>query len=531
MRVETFSPDREEFLRDESRRIGRADSISFPRNDADVREVLREMYEKNIPITVQGARTGLAGGAVPEGGHVLNLGRMDRILGLRRDSASGEYLLAAQPGVPLSDVREALEKSKFDTEGWDAESLKTLAALKLEPPHFFPPDLTEVTASVGGMAATNASGARSFHYGPTRPHIRGLRLALADGSGGWLRRGEQFASGRTFSLRFEGSVAIEGALPRYEMPDVKNAAGYYVHDNMDLLDLFIGSEGTLGVATELELALRPAPFFRWGFTSFFPDESAAIRYVRAVRGESVDDIEPAPVRPVSIEFFNHSALDLLREQKRSNPAFSGLPEIEPGFHTAVYVEFHGADEDEVGEHVMGAAETMVACGGDEDSTWSASEPAEIERLRNFRHATPEAVNLLIDQRRRKDPALTKLGTDMAVPDEKLPEVMDLYNRGLSESRLESVIFGHVGSNHLHVNILPNSLAEYEKGKALYLQWARRVIDMGGTVAAEHGIGKIKAPFLLEMYGPDGIGQMVALKKLFDPKWLLNRGSLFPMPEA
>jgi D-lactate dehydrogenase (cytochrome) len=115
---------------------------------------------------------------------------------------------------------------------------------------------------------------------------------------------------------------------------------------------------------------------------------------------------------------------------------------------------------------------------------------------------------------------------MAVPDQALEEVMALYHRGLAAAGLDYVMFGHIGNNHVHVNILPRTLAEYEQGKQLYLDWARNVLRMGGTVAAEHGVGKLKVALLEEMYGSDGIEQMRAVKRLFDPPFLLNRGNLF-----
>jgi D-lactate dehydrogenase (cytochrome) len=115
---------------------------------------------------------------------------------------------------------------------------------------------------------------------------------------------------------------------------------------------------------------------------------------------------------------------------------------------------------------------------------------------------------------------------MAVPDSNLEEVMDLYNKALKEHTLEFVIFGHIGNNHVHVNILPNSMAEYNKGKELYTTWAEKVVKMGGTVSAEHGIGKLKIVMLKKMMGENGIQEMKNLKNLFDPENRLNKGNLF-----
>jgi D-lactate dehydrogenase (cytochrome) len=102
----------------------------------------------------------------------------------------------------------------------------------------------------------------------------------------------------------------------------------------------------------------------------------------------------------------------------------------------------------------------------------------------------------------------------------------MYNAELREAGLESVIFGHIGNNHLHVNILPHTLEEYDRGRELYLSWARRVVEVGGSVSAEHGIGKIKAPFLVMMYGDEAVGEMRDLRRIFDPEGILNPGNLF-----
>ena len=517
-----------EFLRDESRSTGSAESISFPSNEEEIRQVLSAIYRKGLKLTVQGARTGLTGAAVPRGGHVMNLSRMNRIMGARYDSASNRAFLTVQPGIVLSRLRKELEHMNFDTQGWSEDSLRHLILLKKAGPWFFTPDPTETSASIGGMVACNASGARSFLYGPTRDYIEALRVVLPDGSLLELRRGIQKADGRNFSLRQAGPApVIGGTLPSYQIPAVKNASGYYVKEDMDLIDLFIGSEGTLGLISEIEIRLVPAPRSIWGITVFFPREDAALRFVRAVRGETTGAVKtPFPYRPAAIEYFNSKALELLRKQKEQNPAFAQIQELKTAYNTAIYVEYHGNSDEELHNIALSLGDLITAGGGDENNTWVARKPADMEKLLYFRHAIPESVNLLIDQRRRKEPGLTKLGTDMAVPDTELENIISLYNSKLQEKGLDSVMFGHIGNNHIHVNILPHNMAEYLEGKALYLEWAREAVRMGGTVSAEHGIGKLKTAFLEEMYGQAGIRQMASLKKIFDPKGILNPGNIF-----
>ncbi|MBM4144332.1 MAG: FAD-binding oxidoreductase [Lentisphaerae bacterium] len=516
--IENVATEHPDCLRDESRRQGRADSVSFPADERELRAHMAAAAARGTLVTLQGARTGITGGAVPEGGHVLSLSRMTRALGLRRAADADAFLLTVQPGLTLAALREALARAAFDASAWTPASRAALADLARSGRYCFPPDPTETSASVGGMAACNASGAGSFRYGPTRDYVSRARVVLADGDVLALARGRERADGRAFTLRTEGGRVLAGRLPSYAMPRVKNAAGYAARDGMDLLDLFVGAEGTLGAFAELELRLVPAPSAIWGVMAFLPSESDAIAFVERSRA--------APDRPAAIEFFNRGALELVRRQKARNSAFESLPDAPAGADTAVYVEYHGGDEAAVESAVTAMSEIMTACRGDPEATWVAADARELQRLKDFRHAVPEIVNLTIDERRRAEPRLTKLGTDLAVPDAALRDALAMYHAGLDRLGLEYVMFGHVGDNHIHVNIMPHDLAEYDRARELYAGWARTVVAMGGTVSAEHGIGKSKTALLEVMYGPEGIGQMKALKRVFDPEGRLNRGNLF-----
>ena len=135
--------------------------------------------------------------------------------------------------------------------------------------------------------------------------------------------------------------------------------------------------------------------------------------------------------------------------------------------------------------------------------------------------------MLIDLRRVRYPDITKLGSDMSVPDGKLADIVKVYRDTCREENLDYATWGHIGNNHLHVNILPKNPEEYKKGKALFARWAQIVTDMGGAVSAEHGVGKIKRDFLRIMYGDKHLREMAAVKKAFDPACVLGRGNLFP----
>ncbi|MBI2441358.1 MAG: FAD-binding oxidoreductase, partial [Lentisphaerae bacterium] len=206
-------------------------------------------------------------------------------------------------------------------------------------------------------------------------------------------------------------------------------------------------------------------------------------------------------------------------------AASAIPALPKAAHTAVYIEMATtAAELEQTAEAVGAL--LEACGSSADTAWTATTEEETEGLKAFRHALPETINQRIGERAQKFPGLTKLGTDLAVPDEALLKMMAAYRDRLSAAGLEYVMFGHIGDNHVHVNILPRNLDEYAQGKALYLELAQQALAWGGTVSGEHGIGKLKKPFLSLMYGAEGIAAMRAVKRVFDPAGLLNPGTLF-----
>jgi D-lactate dehydrogenase (cytochrome) len=520
-----------EYLKDESRLSGKADSISFPLAEQEIQEVISRCGASSIPITVQGSRTGITGGAVPLQGHILNLSRMNKILGLRRDPDSRDFFLEVEPGLLLKDLRLALLAKNFPAPAWSRESQQALAEF-LEPgPYFFPPDPTETTASLGGMAACNASGACSYHYGATRGFINALSIVLADSSTLRLERIKQVAKQGQFQLHPEkrpthgqtsGSGAIRGLVPSYKKPAGKNAAGYFSGLDIDLVDLFIGSEGTLGVISSLELKVIPAPRVVWGGIFFFSQARKAVAFVSDLRKDTLLSRKRDTETQLSaIEFFDRRSLELI-----STLGNQDLPTAPGWADAALYLEVHGENEDNTGEFFLHIAELVTAAGEDAEKNWLATNVRELKKLTDFRHAVPEAVNLLLDTYKKQYPDLTKLGTDMSVPDHRLMDVFELYESLLKPTGQDYAMFGHIGDNHLHVNIIPRDMAEYRRGKELYNAIAHAVLAMDGTISSEHGIGKLKTELLKDMYGEQGLRQMRELKACLDPQWLLNRGNLF-----
>ncbi|MEL7646120.1 MAG: FAD-binding oxidoreductase [Anaerolineaceae bacterium] len=514
----THADEIQPFLTDESSAAGQAEGMFFPQNEEEIREALQFCRENNAPVTVQGARTGITGGAVPSGGQVINLSRCSRALGMSWEEDTQRFSLTVQPGMLFSQIQKGLAEKEFNTGGWSADSLRAYRRFCADGRWYFPADITETSASIGGMVSTNASGAKSYRYGPMRAHVTGLRLLLADGRFVQLRRGEQYARGGAFRLRLEDGSFLSGKLPSYRMPNVKNASGYYITPDMDLLDLFIGAEGTLGIVTEISIALARLPALSWGILSFFEESAHALRYVQSLKRLQEEQ------KPAAIEYFDRACLEMIRREQVETHAHQGLPLLPAA--EAVYTEFHHAAQADMDLCIRQTAGLLENAGANLAETWLAVTPQDLDKLIGFRHALPESINRVIAERKRENPALTKLGTDMAVPDKKLEWVHGLYSESLGALRLQGLKFGHIGDNHLHVNILPRSEQEYQQGKVLFLDWARRVIDAGGTVSAEHGIGKLKTAQLLAMYGEQAVEEMRALKRCFDPLGLLNPGNMF-----
>ena len=525
--IQSLTPEFGEYLRDESRSCGHAETISFPHTTDEVREVVREIaaHDKQAgtrtPVCVQGGRTGLAAGAVPAGGHVMNLSKMNGYLGMRAaDDGQGgmRFYVRVQPGLVLSQLRSDLADKNIPCTGFSDASMQAWHAFQDGPAVFFPTDPTEVSATIGGMVACNASGARSYRYGAVRPHVSALRIVLADGQTLSLARGQAKEQGGVLALTTEEGSRIDGPVPGYAMPHVKNASGYYAAPGMDAVDLFVGSDGTLGVICEIELELLASPTVTWGVSCFFETEAQAIDFTCSVR----EHITCAS----AVEFFDEAALAILAHQRTSSQAFATLPATPEAARCCVFVELVCQTEERAYEELWQLGELMEQVGASESQTWVARTEIDRETQRFFRHAVPESVNMLIDERRKTDPTITKLGSDMSVPDACLAQVMQMYRTTLAQEGLESAVWGHIGNNHLHVNVLPRDAADHARGKELFKRWAVQVTSMGGAVSAEHGVGKLKRDFLEVMYGSDALHAMARTKVALDPRGIFGRGNLF-----
>ncbi|GAC1655865.1 MAG: FAD-binding oxidoreductase [Gemmatimonadaceae bacterium] len=375
----------------------------------------------------------------------------------------------------IGDVDESRQTLRVEAGALIGDVKRVAAAHGL----LFAPDPTsEEEATIGGAIACNASGARSLAYGSTRAHVRGLSVLLANGQLLELRR------------------------PMLE----KNTVGYGFAQ--DPLDWFVGSEGTLGVVVAAELALTPVPHRLTGLGFPFPTEAAALAFVVAARDSVV-------ARPRCLEFFDERAFAIARSTYgRANWApFAGA---------FVYAEADVSPETDasidawlaLAERHLVAVEDVCIFEGD----------AALREARSMRHAVPLHMN---ERGNASRPAGgRKVSTDWAVPFRRLGEAIQKARRLAHDASIaQSVVYGHAGNGHPHQNFIAADAAELERVEAVVEETLRFVLSLGGTVAAEHGIGKLKRRWLPMQITPLQMGVMRAVKRELDPDGMFAPGNI------
>ncbi len=531
------------YLSDESRTAAeQVHAIFLPDTPDQVGDAMRRCRERHWTVAVAGARTGIVGGAVPvDADAVLALEKLNHVNAIGYDPGKDTFTARVEAGVVLADFQEALRTTQPHELPWtdDEQQQQGEKRVKRAGHHlFYPVDPTETSAQIGGTIATNASGARTFHYGATRQWVEGLTVVLASGDILQLNRGDAVvrpSEGAHFILRKTSGEQRTVPVSHLNLPDTKHQAGYHMssppeHVGVDAVDLFVGSEGTLGTIVEATLRLTFPPRERLYSTAFFPNEDDALSLVQQVRDRSAngdaDEPDAAGIRPLAIEYMGPQAMDLLRDKRAREGASSGVPPLDDDASCAVYLEiaFDGDDEFRACYEIL---EKLLSENGTSAArTWAGLSAGDLDAMKAFRHAIPEHVNGIIGRRKRDVPALHKVGTDMAVPDEHLRDVIQLYREGLRRANLDHVIFGHIGDNHVHVNILPESEEELDRAMDIYRQFAKEVVQMGGSVAAEHGIGRLKKSFLPIQFNQEELNAMQRLKDTLDPDGTLSPGVLF-----
>jgi len=450
---------------------GFAEKVIIPES---LDELITFLKINQKPVTIAGAGTGMTASRIPESGLIISLEKFNE-LGI--------------PNNGFIDVGPATTLAKLQ---------KNLATTK----YFYPPNPTEPLASIGGTLATNASGSRSYKYGVTRDYVIEADIVLANGTFTTLSRGLSINDPLILS---DGQKLIFPNI-YYQSPICKNAAGYYVRPGMDWLDLFIGSDGTLCIFTRIRLKLLPSPESFIAGILFFSKEEQCWELVSSIKQSNVKFIDPC-----SLEYFDKNSFGRLRGE------FNNIPSRA---RAALFFE-NVINKQEDHEHTLDAWFNYLSKKNVllKDS-WIAQSPKDLTRFHNFRHAIPILINEENSRMGR-----VKIGTDMAVSDKFFMDLMFFYQRELSKSKLDFVIFGHLGDNHLHINLLPKP-EEIDEAHKLYGIFVEQVIKWEGTVSAEHGIGKLKKNYFLKMIGFAALNDLLKIKRTIDPKNILGIGNLF-----
>lgn len=412
----------------------------WPTSSEEVSRILILANEHRFPVTPRGAGTGLAGAAVPaSGGLVLDMCRMNKILDIR----IADRLTVVQPGVVYADLEKALAPHGF----------------------FFPPDPASSTVcTLGGNVATNAGGIRGAKYGVTRDYVMGLEVVLPD-----------------------------GRIMRIGSHCMKSASGY------DLTRLFVGSEGTLGVITEIILKINPKPTaFKTVLASFASLKDA---------GQAITDIMHSGIVPSVLEVLDENSIKVLREHGNMN-----LPEV----MAMILVETDGYTEAET-SYQMGKLIEVFRKNSVTDIQ-VADTADEAEELWKARKSVGSTAGQL---------RANSVSEDVTVPMSKVPDLLTGISIIVRKYDLPFVIFGHAGDGNLHPRIMydrsdPDNVTRLSKAVD---EIFKLTCNLGGTLTGEHGIGLSKAPYMTLEHDPVAIDVMRSIKILFDPNNILNPGKM------
>jgi D-lactate dehydrogenase (cytochrome) len=493
---------------------GHAAGVLRPRSIDEVSACLRR-GGRILPV---GAQSSLTGGATPFGDVVLSTERLTTM------SVAGDRVRAGA-GVALQVIQNELAR----TNKW------------------FPPVPTYLGAFAGGAVATCAAGAATFKYGTVREWVDGLTIVLAGGDVLELSRGQCVASAEgTFEIDTASGLRVV-RVPHIRMPNVpKRSAGYFAAPDMDLIDLFIGSEGTLGVIAEVTFRIAPVPAGMCRAFVPVPTEDAAIALVAELRSAATETWrtrDPNGLDLAAIEHIDARSIAVVREDGVDGRLDIALPsgaavvllidlELSPEAAAQnLWAQLESARDADAVESPLTRFCRMLDRRGVLDDTEIAL-PADRARAAAFaelREAVPAGVNRRVAQAKQFAPEISKTAADMIVPFDRFADMMATCRRLFAERDLDLAVWGHISDGNVHPNVIARSAAEVRRGREAILELGAAVIAMGGCPLAEHGVGRnpIKQELLRQLYGDAGINAMRAVKLSLDPTGSLARGVMFP----
>ncbi len=489
--------------------------MAWPRSEAAVAALIRNASQ----VLAIGAQSSVTGGATPAGGLIISTAKLTGI------QLYGDHARVGA-GVPLSALQAELSTRS----------------------RWYPPVPTFTGAFAGGVVATNAAGAATFKYGSTRDWVEALTIVLASGDVLELSRGECVADDdRRVEIKGVDGRVTPITMPSYRMPDVpKRSAGYFAAPGMDLIDLLIGSEGTLGVIVDVTFRVeRTPPAVALAFVPV-ASEPAAIALVGELRAASQTTWrarDPRGIDVAAIEHMDGRSLAVIREDGADRQLGVSWP-ASTGAALLVQLELPAPIDaerlfEEVGQaREPGAPDTPIVrfCRLlDRHGVLEATEltpPGDRRRaqaLLALREAVPTGVNERVGVAKRTiDAAIEKTPGDMIVPFDSLREMLAIIRAAFERRSLDYAVWGHISDGNMHPNVIPRSLDDVKAGREAILEIGREVTRLGGCPLAEHGVGRsaVKQAQLLDMYGAQGIDEMRAIKRALDPEWKLAPGVIF-----
>lgn len=489
MLIKSSTEDLQQYLIDEANNKGNCERVYIVEGIDDIIEVLKNANALNKTVTVCGNHTSLTGSSIPLSGWVIATERLNRIIEIDVENQCA----IIEPAVTLQELQESLKSYNL----------------------FFPPDPTETSCFIGGMIGTNASGARSFKYGATRNFIAEIEIVLADGSVLNLKR-NSLIQGNHFELIIQNDKAISFKIPStYNLPDVKNTVGYYLKNNMDVIDLFIGAEGTLGIITLIKIKALPMPVNNISLVLFFDNVDDGFKFLSKIRYLSKNNFiqkNNDQIEARLIEFFDQKSLALLADH---------IPGIPVGSKAAFWIEQECWTNENYTNLLSAWEDFLTESNVKLENIWFGADERDRSKILNMRHILPILVNDLVTKRGMK-----KMGTDIALPDDKFEEYYKWAISIVEEKGIDYVAFGHFGDSHLHLNMLPDNSEQMIISQNIYTYLCSEAIRLGGTFSAEHGVGKLKKEYLLMMYDNANVDFMRNVKLSFDPNKLVGAGNLF-----
>jgi D-lactate dehydrogenase (cytochrome) len=437
--VSTAQADIDLHARDQSHHEAHASEVVvWPARPEDVAAILKLANEHHIPVTPWGVGTSLEGNPIPlHGGVLMSFERMNKIVKVHAD----DFQVTVQPGIGHKDLNAELARYGL----------------------FFPPD-PGANATVGGMLANNAAGIRTVKYGASKDNVLKMRVAMADGR-----------------LITVGSHSI------------KQASGY------DLLHLFVGSEGTLGIITEATLKLVPVPAHMSAVVAAFPTVEAAVETVVAVRGSGLD--------PAALEFVDAAHAVMLSQSDG----------VSLSAHPTLFMEFHAAHEATLASGIETVREICEEMGA--ISVRSTTDTAERKKLWHARHHSYEIMV-------RSHPDKHFFIMDVAVPISAYPELIAYVEALKAERNINAYMIGHAGDGNIHVEFPYANDEEFLMSQQADYDIVLKALELGGTATGEHGVGIGKSRFMTAEHGM-ALDVMRTVKQALDPNGILNPGKIFP----